>query len=280
MQSLEKFPDFLFDKYRSFRKEIPSMLKAHDFTDQLIYFLFPFKIDRKCTLAQIELNFAQLQIDFQNLMTPLEKVLEKSVKAINKEFFTAVPDIYKSLMEDAENFLDFDPAARSIESIILYYPGFYALTVYRLANKLYQLRIPFLPRIMSEYAHSKTGIDIHPGAQIGEHFMIDHGTGIVIGETAVIGKNVKIYQGVTLGALYVNKDMRGKKRHPTIEDNVIIYSGTTILGGQTVVGHDSIVGGNVWLTKSVEPYSVIYHESKTIVRDSKQKDDDVINFVI
>lgn len=274
------FPDFLFAQYNKFNAQVPSMVKAHAFTENLINFLFPFKIDRKCTLPQIELNLSQLHIDFKDLTGSLEGVLETSVNEITKKFFSKIPEVYKALMNDANNFLDFDPAARSIESVILYYPGFYAITVYRLSHELYKLKIPFLPRIMSEYAHSKTGIDIHPGASIGKNFFIDHGTGIVIGETTQIGDNVKIYQGVTLGAICVEKTMKGKKRHPTIEDNVIIYAGSTILGGDTTVGHDSVVGGNVWLTKSVQPYSVLYHESKTIVRDIKMKGEEPINFVI
>lgn len=276
----KSFPEFLFDKYKSFRKEIPSMVKVQAFTDNLIYYFFPFKVDKQCTLPEIELNFAQLQIDFMNLLNPLETVLDRSIKKINEEFFSEIPSIYRSLMDDAQHYVEFDPASKSIESIILYYPGFYAITIYRLAHVLYKLKVPFVARIMSEYAHSKTGIDIHPGAQIGRNFLIDHGTGIVIGETATIGDNVKIYQGVTLGALHVKKDMRGKKRHPSIEDNVLIYGGTTILGGDTVIGHDSIIGGNVWLTKSVEPFSLVYHESKMRVRDTKNKDEDAINFVI
>ncbi|MBN1952563.1 MAG: serine acetyltransferase [Bacteroidales bacterium] len=255
------------------------MIKAHNFTENLINFLFPFKVDRKCTLPQIELNLAQLQIDFRDLLGPQENTLEKSISEITKDFFDQIPLIYRELMKDARHFLNFDPAARSVESVILYYPGFYAITIYRLAHALYQQKVPFLPRMMSEYAHSKTGIEIHPGAQIGENLFIDHGTGIVIGETAVIGNNVKIYQGVTLGAIMVEKSMRGTKRHPSIEDNVIIYSGTSILGGDTVIGHDTVVGGNVWLTKSVPPYSVVYHESTTVVRDSKMKPEP-INFVI
>ncbi|MCG8699802.1 MAG: serine acetyltransferase [Bacteroidales bacterium] len=276
----KEFPEFLHDKYKSFKKEIPSMLKAQKFTDDLIYYFFPFKVDKRCTLPQIELNFAQLQIDFMNMLNPLEGKLDKSIKQLNEDFFSQIPEIYKNLMDDAQHYVEFDPAAHAIESIILYYPGFYAITIYRLAHVLYKLHIPYIPRIMSEYAHSKTGIDIHPGATIARNFLIDHGTGVVIGETAVIGDNVKIYQGVTLGALHVKKDMRGKKRHPSIEDNVIIYGGTTILGGDTVIGHDSIIGGNVWLTKSVEPFSLVYHESKMKVRDTKMRDDDVINFVI
>ncbi|MBA7535347.1 hypothetical protein ES705_27600 [subsurface metagenome] len=279
MDNFDNFPDFLLDKYNNFRKDVPSMIKAHDFTENLINFLFPFKVDRKCTLPQIELNLAQLQLDFRNLLSPLEKTLDRSLSDISIDFFTKVPHIYKNLMDDAKHFLDFDPAARSMESVILYYPGFYAITVYRLAHVLYKSKIPFLPRMMSEYAHSKTGIEIHPGAEIGKNLFIDHGTGIVIGETAIIGNNVKIYQGVTLGAIMVEKSMRGTKRHPTIEDNVIIYSGSSILGGDTIIGHDTVIGGNVWLTKSVAPYSVVYHESKTIIRDSTIKDEP-INFII
>ncbi|MGD2035414.1 MAG: serine O-acetyltransferase, partial [Bacteroidales bacterium] len=229
MDNFEHFPKFLQEKYDAFRKDVPSMIKAHTFTENLINFLFPFKVDKKCTLQKIELNLAQLQLDFRNLLGPLENTLDRSLGDIGLDFFTRIPDIYKGLMNDAKHFLDFDPAARSMESVILYYPGFYAITVYRLAHVLYKLKIPFLPRMMSEYAHSKTGIEIHPGAEIGDNFFIDHGTGIVIGETTIVGKNVKIYQGVTLGAIMVEKNMRGIKRHPTIEDNVIIYSGTTIL---------------------------------------------------
>ncbi len=279
MDNFENFPVFLLKKYDEFRKDVPSMLKAQTFTENLINFLFPFKVDKKCTLPKIELNLAQLQLDFRNLLGPLEVTLKKPLGDISLDFFTKIPSIYSNLMDDAKKFLDFDPAARSVESIILYYPGFYAITVYRLAHLLCQQKIPFLPRMMSEYAHSNTGIEIHPGAIIGKNFFIDHGTGIVIGETATVGNNVKIYQGVTLGAIMVEKKMRGTKRHPTIEDNVIIYSGSTILGGDTVIGHDSIVGGNVWLTKSIPPYSVVYNKSKTVVRDGKMKDEP-INFII
>jgi serine O-acetyltransferase len=275
-----KFPEYLFKQYNSFNNSVPSMLKAQAFTDNIINFFFPFKIDNKCTLPQIELNFAQLHIDFKDMIGPMETIFEKSVNEITHDFFNKVPALYKKLMDDAQNFLNFDPAARSVESVVLYYPGFYAVTVYRLAHELYKSEVPFIPRIMSEYAHSRTGIDIHPGATIGENFFIDHGTGIVIGETAEIGDNVKIYQGVTLGALFVEKNMKGKKRHPSIEDNVIIYAGSTILGGETTIGHDTVVGGNAWLTKSVPAYSVVYQESKTVIRDSKIKGAEPINFVI
>ncbi len=275
-----RFPEYLFAQYNKFSVNVPSMVKAQTFTDNIINFFFPFKVDRKCTLPQIELNLAQLHIDFRDMIGSMESIMEKSVNLVTDEFFEKVPHIYKRLMDDASIFVNFDPAARSVESVVLYYPGFYAIAVYRLAHELYNLNVPFIPRIMSEYAHSRTGIDIHPGARIGENFFIDHGTGIVIGETAEIGNEVKIYQGVTLGALFVEKNMKGKKRHPTIENNVIIYAGSTILGGETIIGHDTVVGGNVWLTRSVPAYSVVYHESKTVIRDSKFQGQEPINFVI
>ncbi len=173
-------------------------------------------------------------------------------------FFEALPGIRKVLMTDVQAFFDGDPAAKSIEEVILSHPGLEAITVQRFAHRFWKLGIPLLPRMMTEYVHGKTGIDIHPGAAIGERFFIDHGTGVVIGETTVIGRNVKIYQGVTLGALSVRKSEGNAKRHPTIEDDVTIYSGATILGGDTVIGAGTVIGGNVWLTASVPPGSRIY----------------------
>ena len=169
----------------------------------------------------------------------------------------SVPELRRILTTDVLAAYDGDPAAKSYDEIIFSYPGIHAITVYRVAHKLFELGVPLLPRIMTESAHGATGIDIHPGATIGQRFVIDHGTGVVIGETTEIGDNVRIYQGVTLGALSLPKDagekFRGKKRHPTIEDDVIIYSGATILGGDTVIGARSVIGGNVWLTESVPP---------------------------
>jgi serine O-acetyltransferase len=169
----------------------------------------------------------------------------------------SIPEIRKILGTDVLATYRGDPAANSHDEIIFSYPGIYAIMVYRVAHRIFRLGIPLLPRIMSEYAHSLTGIDIHPGADIAESFVIDHGTGVVVGETTKIGKNVRIYQGVTLGALSLPADavnnFRGKKRHPTIEDDVIIYSGTTILGGDTVIGARAVIGGNVWITESVPP---------------------------
>lgn len=163
----------------------------------------------------------------------------------------AIPEIRKSISFDAQAILQGDPAAKNIEEVILSYPGLEAILVYRLAHFLYKKGVPVIPRMMTEYVHGKTGIDIHPGAEIGKSFFIDHGTGIVIGETTIIGNNVKLYQGVTLGALSVQKELMNKKRHPTIEDNVTIYSGATILGGETVIGKNCVIGGNTWITKSI-----------------------------
>ena len=181
----------------------------------------------------------------------------------------SIPSIRKILATDVQATYIGDPAAKSHDEIIFSYPGIFAITVYRVANKLFEFKVPLLPRIMAEYAHSLTGIDIHPGANIGESFCIDHGTGVVIGETTVIGKNVRIYQGVTLGALSLPKNagehLRGKKRHPTIEDDVIIYSGATILGGDTVIGTRSVIGGNVWITKTVPPDTKVIMETPKLV---------------
>ncbi len=170
-----------------------------------------------------------------------------------------IPEIRRKVSLDAKAALEGDPAARTFEEVILSYPGLEAVVVHRIAHFLHEKGIPIIPRIMSEYVHGKTGIDIHPGATIGESFFIDHGTGVVIGETCVIGDNVKVYQGVTLGALSVSKSFADKKRHPTIEDNVTIYAGATILGGKTVIGRGSIIGGNTWITESVPPESTVYN---------------------
>lgn len=174
------------------------------------------------------------------------------------DYLRDFPAIRHQVQQDVAAAMAGDPAARNREVVILSYPGMEAVAVYRLAHNLARRKVPLIPRMMTEYVHKKTGIDIHPCAQIGDHFFIDHGTGVVIGETSVIGSHVKVYQGVTIGALSVRKEEAGKKRHPTIEDNVTIYSGATILGGRTVIGRDSIIGGNVWITKSVEPGSKIY----------------------
>jgi serine O-acetyltransferase len=170
---------------------------------------------------------------------------------------------------DAEAIFAGDPAAESVEEVVAAYPGFLAIAMYRIAHELHRHGAPLLPRLLTEVAHTRTGIDIHPGAKIGQSFCIDHGTGIVIGETAVIGNHVKIYQGVTLGAPSVKKSSAGIKRHPTIEDRVVIYANATILGGDTVVGHDSVIGGNVWLPNTVPPFSFVHQTSQVRVRSAR-----------
>ena len=200
-----------------------------------------------------------------------EKELTDRSIEITFSMLNIIPDMRNKLRSDVRAAFDGDPAAKNMDEIILSYPGIEAIAIYRVAHEIHLLKVPLIPRIMTEYAHSKTGIDIHPGATIGEHFFIDHGTGVVIGETTEIGNNVRIYQGVTLGALSVKKDAsgnieRGKKRHPTIKDNVIIYAGATILGGQTSVGENSIIGGSVWLTESVPPCTILFNKPPELTK--------------
>ncbi len=185
---------------------------------------------------------------------------KKEAEQLALELLTQLPELRRKIHLDVEAAFRGDPAAKSHEEVILSYPGLEAISIHRFAHELWIRNIPLLPRMMSEYIHGKTGIDIHPGATIGESFFIDHGTGVVIGETTIIGKNVKIYQGVTLGALSIKKELSDKKRHPTIEDEVTIYAGATILGGETVIGKGSVIGGNVWITESVPPYSRVYNK--------------------
>ena len=189
----------------------------------------------------------------------------RDAKEIVDEFVAALPEVRRLVDTDVQAAYDGDPAATSRMEVVMAYPGLYAVTIHRLAHVLYKLKVPIIPRVMSELAHSKTGIDIHPGATIGERFFIDHGTGVVIGETTIIGRNVRLYQGVTLGGLSFDKDangalVKGLKRHPNIEDNVVIYANATILGGDTTIGHDSEIGGNVWIKESVPPYSRVYNK--------------------
>ena len=203
-----------------------------------------------------------------------QKSCLKKAREISRALLRELPPLRKILYTDVRAHYVGDPAAKSLDEIILAYPGLTAITVYRLAHVLYKKKVPLLPRIMTEYAHARTGIDIHPGAEIDEHFMIDHGTGVVIGETTEIGKNVRIYQGVTLGALSVPdhvEQYRWKKRHPTIEDKVTIYAGATILGGKTVIGKGAVVGGNVWITRSVPPHTTVFGEPPALAMTKKKR---------
>ena len=247
--------------------ELPEIDFSYQFIDQILGFMFPehsrirYKSESELETAYQSLKsnlFELLMISFDNDETKANEVLSS--------FWTQLPDIYEGLKKDANAIFIGDPAAHSESEVILTYPGFYAIAVYRLAHIFSTFNVPYLPRILSEYAHRKTGIDINPGAQIGTDFCIDHGTGIVIGETAIIGNNVKIYQGVTLGALSVDKTLALVKRHPTIEDNVVIYANATILGGETTIGTGSIVGGNVWLIESIPAFSRVYHKEEVVIK--------------
>ncbi len=275
----EKFAKYLDSINKSYCSEVPPMIDTHLFVDDLIHLLFPIKINKNINLQEIEIRLERMELRLKELLIPLQKSLKKEASVISKDFFLKVPEVFSVLLKDADTFFKSDPAASCVQEIILSYPGFYSLCIYRLSHVLYRQEVSVLPRVMSEYAHGKTGIDIHPGAQIGKDFFMDHGTGIVIGETTVIGDNVKIYQGVTLGAIYVERSLKDIKRHPSIEDNVIIYAGSTILGGKTLVGHDTVIGGNVWLTESVPPHSVVYRQHKAIIKDSKEFSEP-INFII
>jgi len=273
------FLDHLLNQRMHYRHKLPSRPDAGRFIDQLMRLLFPVTQDCQSASHDVEETYQRLQEQLLCLLAPLANALPDAPATITERFFDELPTVYDQLLLDAHAITDNDPAAVGLEEVIAVYPGFYAIAVYRIARQLLQQNVPLLPRMLTEYAHGQTGIDIHPGATIGNSFFIDHGTGVVIGETCIIGANVKIYQGVTLGATYVAKSMAQKKRHPTIENNVVIYANATILGGSTVVGHDSVIGGNVWLTASVEPHSLVYHQHQTEVR-IKPLDTEPINFVI
>lgn len=255
--NIHNFIELLHKTHRAEWEATPKIQDSITWLSDLIEFLFPNnRLHKQSTYEGI---LKKNQIDLENILLsyldPIAFDVEEKVSA----FYNALEILYNDLRADATKIYDNDPAATSIHEVIVSYPGFYAIAVYRIAHKLTKLEVPILPRILSEYAHGKTGVDIHPNAEIGVPFFIDHGTGIVIGATSVIGQNVSIYQGVTLGALQVNKELAEVKRHPTVEDNVIIYARTTILGGKTVIGHGSIIGGSVFLTKSVSPYSHVFN---------------------
>jgi serine O-acetyltransferase len=249
------------------RCDFPSKAGVAEFSQCMAISLFPIIEGGGCQPSP----GSKLRNQLIRLLEPIISRLPDKPDVIADSFFKEIPLIRKMLNEDASFIASNDPAASEIDEVIMAYPGFFAILIYRLAHCLSGLGVPIVPRVMTEYAHSITGIDINPKANIGSEFFIDHGTGIVIGETAVIGNRVKLYQGVTIGALSVNKEMAATKRHPTIQDNVIIYAGSTILGGNTIIGHDSVIGGNVWLTESVPPFSLVYHQSQTTVRDRGDK---------
>ena len=233
---------------------------AQLFTKELFNTLFNYPNDLDADLDRLE-NL------FEELVELACWEIDKKCSKVWDDYVAELPEILRILNLDAEAIYQNDPAAETIEEVYLAYPGFYAIAIYRLSHALHQKGFPIVPRLMTEYAHHVTGVDINPGATIGKHFFMDHATGIVIGETAVIKNHVKLYQGVTLGALSVAKDMESVKRHPTIEDHVTIYANATILGGKTVIGSNSVIGGNVWLTKSVPPYSLVSHKPEILIRE-------------
>ena len=264
---------------KSHVRSLPLRNETHKFVDDLLQLLFPHFTEQ--TYYDPEEIESKIHLLGRNLKTILHSINQESSDTdhIVSEFIHKIPIINKRLWDDADAIYKGDPAAESIDEVILAYPGFLAIAIYRFAHELYELKVPLIPRIMTEYAHQKTGVDIHPGAKIGKSFCIDHGTGVVIGETTEIGDNVKIYQGVTLGALSVEKELAKTKRHPTIEDNVVIYSQAVILGGNTIIGKNSVVGGNAWITQSIPAYSVVYHKSEVKVRNSEDYEEP-IDFVI
>ena len=250
----KEFLIHLNEGYRK-RKYDLDKIKIEKFIDSFFRFLFFLEYQRCISQYEINNRLETFKIEFKSILKIVIDDTDK-IDLTTKIFFDKLPDTYHLLEKDAQ-FISF----------------------YRFAHTLYKENIPLIPRIWTELAHSKTGIDIHPGASIGESFFIDHGTGIVIGETSKIGDFVKIYQNVTLGALAVSKGIANTKRHPTIEDNVTIYAGATILGGKTTIGKGSTIGGNVWITESIAPFSLVYYKDKTIIR-SKDKYPEPINFSI
>ncbi|MCX6247871.1 MAG: serine acetyltransferase [Bacteroidetes bacterium] len=266
MESLEEFARFIYKIKRDSLAVIPERSHAERIIDKLMTLLF----GQGCSKNEFMITGCLDTVKQE--LCPMIKVCCKTddagAETLADSFFHSLISVYNLLLHDASFIEASDPATNSIDEVIITYPGFYAIAVHRFAHELYKLNIPYLPRLMSEYAHSRTGIDIHPGAAISSPFAIDHGTGVVIGETCIIGKEVKVYQGVTLGALAVEKAHASKKRHPSIGDAVVLYAGCTILGGNTEIGHHSIIGGNVWLTASVAPYSVVMNTARNRIQNS------------
>ena len=273
-KQIEGVVDTILEDYRA-NREIDQMEFSRqpdkdviiDVIEKLRRILFPgYFRDKTYRVYNAKHNLSMLIEDVMfNLSRQIALVIqgegktEEDAKAICLAFLGKIPQIRAVVQTDLQAAYDGDPAATSMAEVIFSYPGLYAITVYRLAHELYALNVPMIPRIMTEYAHSVTGIDIHPGATVGEYFFIDHGTGIVVGETTIIGQNVKIYQGVTLGGLSTRggQNLRGKRRHPTIEDNVTIYANASILGGETVIGQGSVIGASAFITKSVPPCTTV-----------------------
>lgn len=263
MSDLDTFVEHLSTRRRG--KCLPAQIRTQGrkFIHDVLALLYPHfaeKID--CNGDRIKAELTVIETTLANLISDITKHVSNANPHPVSEFVDQLPSILLALDLDAQAIFSGDPAAESLDEVILAYPGFYAIAVYRIAHALTRLEVPLLPRILAEQAHHSTGVDIHPKAQIGRSFTIDHATGIVIGETAEIGNGVKLYQGVTLGALSVQKSLAKRKRHPTLGDNVVVYANATILGGETMIGHDSVVGANAWITESVPPFSVVGRHSE------------------
>jgi len=252
----------------------PAPSDVSEFFEGILQLLFSDLAETKLkTIDEVSRRFDKLRVLLSRIIAQ-QMGNEETQDAGAKLFMEQLPQIRILLLEDAGAIEAGDPAAANQNEVIRTYPGFYAMAAHRIAHQLWLQDIPIIPRMITEIAHTRTGVDIHPAADIGRHFCIDHGTGIVIGATSTIGDHVKIYQGVTLGALSVKKEDATKKRHPTIEDDCVLYSGATILGGETVIGKGSVIGGNVWITKSVTPGSKIYYQAK--IHDGQQKQADFV----
>ena len=246
-----------------------------DMTGKLMRILYPgYSLDKTYRIYNAKHNLSMLIEDVMYHLNQQLSLVMEDAESVSIAFMERLPQVRALAQTDVDAAFEGDPAATNADEIIYCYPGLYAISVYRLAHVLYELNVPMIPRIMTEHAHSLTGIDIHPGATIGDHFFIDHGTGIVIGQTTVIGSHVKIYQGVTLGGLSTRggQSLRGAKRHPTIEDNVTIYANASILGGGTTIGHDSIVGANAFITESIPPCTTVTNQSQQLNLKSRPCD--------
>ena len=295
--SLDRVVDGILASYRDIGginhlegPNLPSQQSVARIVEDLESLVFPgFRAEQNLDLAGLRWAIgAKVSSVFRALSAETERSLRYTCRIVKDctrhedcrgeaeelvhDLLEKIPEIRRKVSRDVEAANRGDPAARSSEEVILSYPGVEAIMVHRIAHELWVREVAMIPRMMSEYLHGKTGIDIHPGAAIGDSFFIDHGTGVVIGETTVIGDNVKLYQGVTLGALSVQKELANRKRHPTLEDDVTVYAGATILGGDTVIGRGSVIGGNVWLTSSVPPGSRIYHTPTQVERGPAAKD--------
>ncbi|MBI3790301.1 MAG: serine acetyltransferase [Gemmatimonadetes bacterium] len=279
-------PDPFLGAIATARRDYPFPRAYRELADRVVRdtmaLLFPHFIPAVRGDAKEMATEADVAADRETVRALLHEALEgagpEPAPVLAARFIEALPRLRESLVDDAKAISAWDPAAEELDEVFLAYPGFLAIAVHRLAHEFYRMKVPVFPRLLAEWAHARTGIDLHPGASVGRGFAIDHGTGIVIGETSVIGDRVKIYQGVTLGALSVQKGLAGAKRHPTIEDDVVIYAGATILGGTTVVGKKAIIGGNTWITASVPPGSVVLNAPQA--PRTRTPDDDVLDYVI